>query len=74
MLPRTDVSKGGTMSTQTHLEALKAKHKALEAQLADAVAHASSSDQELADIKHRKLQLKDEIAGIEARLNTNISA
>jgi hypothetical protein len=62
------------MSTQAHLEAIKAKHKAMEAQLADAVAHASSSDQEIAEIKHRKLQLKDEIAGIEARLNSNISA
>jgi hypothetical protein len=62
------------MSTQAHLEAIKAKHKAMETQLADAVAHASSSDQEIAEIKHRKLQLKDEIAGIEARLNSNISA
>jgi hypothetical protein len=59
------------MSTQTHLEALKGKHKALEAQLADAVAHASSSDQELAEIKHRKLQLKDEIAKLEARLHSS---
>ena len=56
------------MSTQAHLEALKAKHKALETQLADAVAHASSSDQELAEIKHEKLQIKDEIAKLEAKL------
>ena len=53
------------MSTQAHLDALKAKHKALEAQLADAAAHASSSDQELAAIKHEKLQIKDEIAKLE---------
>ena len=62
------------MSTQTHLDALKAKHKACEAQLADAVSHASSSDQEIAEIKHRKLQLKDEIAAIEARLGSSVSA
>ena len=43
------------MSTQAHLEALKTKHKACEAQLAEAIAHASSSDQEIAAIKHRKL-------------------
>lgn len=58
------------MSTQAHLEALKAKHKALEAQLADATAHASSSDQELAAIKHEKLQIKDEIAKLEAKLKS----
>ena len=58
------------MSTQAHLEALKAKHQALETQLADAVAHASSSDQELAAIKHEKLQIKDEIAKLEATLKS----
>ena len=58
------------MSTQAHLDALKAKHKALEAQLADAAAHASSSDQELAAIKHEKLQVKDEIAKLEAKLKS----
>jgi hypothetical protein len=50
------------MTTEAHLEALKAKHKALEVRLADATAHASSSDQELAEIKHEKLRIKDEIA------------
>ena len=58
------------MSTQAHLEALKAKHQALEARLADAVAHASSSDQELAAIKHQKLKIKDEIAVLEAMLKS----
>lgn len=53
------------MSTQAHLEALKAKHQALEARLADAVAHASSSDQELAAIKHQKLKIKDEISQLQ---------
>jgi hypothetical protein len=65
---------GGTMSTQTHLDALRAKHRALEAQLADAVAHASSSDQELAEIKHRKLQIKDEIQMLEAQLRSSATS
>ena len=39
------------MTTEAHLEALKAKHKALESRLADATAHASSKDQELAEIR-----------------------
>ena len=58
------------MSTQTHLEALKSKHKACEAQLAEAIAHASASDQEIAQIKHRKLVLKDEIVELEERLRS----
>lgn len=62
------------MSTETHLESLKAKHKACESQLAEAIAHASSSDQEIAEIKHRKLQLKDEIAELEARLRSTALA
>ncbi len=56
------------MTTEAHLEALRAKHKALEARLADAAAHASSTDQELAEIKHEKLRIKDEIALLEGRL------
>jgi hypothetical protein len=56
------------MTTEAHLEALKAKHKDLEAKLADAIAHASSTDQELAEIKHEKLKIKDEIALLEGKL------
>jgi len=56
------------MTTQAHLDALKAKHKELEAKLAAAAAHASSTDQELAEIKHEKLRIKDEIALLEGKL------
>jgi hypothetical protein len=56
------------MTTEAHLEALRAKHKELETKLADAVAHASSTDQELAEIKHEKLRIKDEIALLEGKL------
>jgi hypothetical protein len=63
-------STGGIMSTQAHLEALKTKHKVLEADLADALLHSSSRDQELAAIKHRKLLIKDEITSIETKLRT----
>ena len=58
------------MSTQAHLEALRSKHKACEAQLAEAIAHASASDQEIAQIKHRKLLLKDEIVELEGKLRS----
>jgi hypothetical protein len=56
------------MTTEAHLDTLKARHKELEAKLADAIAHASSSDQELAEIKHEKLRIKDEIALLEGKL------
>ena len=56
------------MTTEAHLEALKAQHKELEAKLADAAAHTSSTDQELAEIKHEKLRVKDEIALLKGRL------
>lgn len=58
------------MSTQSHLDALKARHKALEADLADAMLHSSSNDQELAAIKHEKLKLKDEITALETKLRS----
>lgn len=62
------------MTSQAHLEALKFRHKACERELADAIAHASASDQEIAEIKHRKLQLKDEIAQIETQLSSKAKA
>jgi len=58
------------MTIQAHLEALRSKHKACEAQLAEAITHASASDQEIAAIKHRKLALKDEITTLEVKLRS----
>ncbi|MFT3987343.1 YdcH family protein [Aestuariivirga sp.] len=53
------------MSLQSHLGELAAKHKALEAQLADAITHPASSDEEIAELKRRKLKIKDEITRLE---------
>ena len=50
------------MSLQAHLGELHAKHKALEAALADAINHPASTDAEIAELKRRKLRLKDEIS------------
>ncbi|MCO4052542.1 MAG: DUF465 domain-containing protein [Bosea sp.] len=57
------------MSLQTHLVELEKKHRALENQIASALAHPSASDVELAEMKRRKLQLKDEITKLRASLN-----
>ena len=55
------------MSLQAHLSELISKHKALETELADAIAHPASTDQEIAEIKRRKLKIKDEITRLESQ-------
>jgi hypothetical protein len=54
------------MSIQEHLVELKAKHRALEEEIADALAHPSTDDTKIAELKRRKLQVKDEIARVQA--------
>ncbi len=54
------------MSIQEQLVELKARHRALEAELADALAHPSTDDVKIAELKRRKLQVKDEIARMQA--------
>ena len=49
------------MSIQSHLAELERKHQALETELADAIAHPSTDDLTIAELKRRKLQVKDEI-------------
>ncbi len=53
------------MSLQSDLAELTAKHKLLEARLAEAMEHPASTDQEIAEIKRQKLKLKDDIARLE---------
>jgi hypothetical protein len=50
------------MSIQSHLAELERKHQALEHEIAEAIAHPSTDDLTIADLKRRKLQVKDEIA------------
>ena len=57
------------MSLQAHLSELAAKHKSLESELADALSHPASSDQEIAELKRRKLRIKDEISRIESQMH-----
>ena len=53
------------MSLQAHLNELQAKHQALEAQLAEVMNHPASTDAEIADLKRKKLRLKDEISRLQ---------
>ncbi len=50
------------MSIQSHLAELERRHQALEAEIADALAHPSTDDLTIAELKRRKLQVKDAIA------------
>jgi hypothetical protein len=55
------------MSLQAHLSELISKHQLLEKELAEAIAHPASTDQEIAEIKRRKLKIKDEITRLESQ-------
>jgi hypothetical protein len=56
------------MSVQAHLGELAAKHKALEAELEDCMSHPASSDAEIAELKRKKLRIKDEMSKIEVQI------
>jgi hypothetical protein len=49
------------MSIESHLAELERRHAALEAEIRDALGHPSTDSLEVADLKRRKLLLKDEI-------------
>lgn len=56
------------MSLQTHLSELQAKHKALDLQIEEELTHPSSDDLAIAELKRKKLKLKDEITRLEAQI------
>ncbi len=58
------------MSLQAHLSELSAKHKAIESQIEEAMLHPSVDDLRIAELKRRKLRIKDEISRIEAEIGT----
>lgn len=58
------------MSLQTHLSQLTRKHEALEREIHEAVHSPSSDDLRIAELKRRKLVLKDEISKLRAGTDT----
>ena len=50
------------MSNQAQLAELEKRHQALEQEIHDALAHPSIDGLKIAELKRRKLQVKDEIA------------
>jgi hypothetical protein len=49
------------MTVKAHLAELERQHKALEHEIAEALAHSSIDDSKIAQLKRRKLIVKDEI-------------
>lgn len=49
----------------SHLADLEQKHRALEKQINDALAHPSTDDLTIAELKRRKLLVKDQIARLQ---------
>ncbi|HEY0570903.1 MAG TPA: DUF465 domain-containing protein [Enterovirga sp.] len=49
------------MPLQNHLIELERKHQAIEREIEDAIAHPGTDDLRIAQLKRRKLQLKDEM-------------
>lgn len=52
------------MSMEAHLAELKRRHRALEAEIAEARAHPSIDNLQIVELKRRKLLVKDEIASL----------
>lgn len=50
------------MSIESHLAELERRHAALENKIKEAIAHPASDSLAIAEMKRRKLQLKDEIS------------
>ena len=55
------------MSLQSHIESLKDRHNALDAQLHDEDHRPRPDDQTLLRLKHQKLRLKDEMERLQSR-------
>jgi hypothetical protein len=60
------------MSIQTHLAELERKHRALEDEIAEALAHPSTDDLKIAELKRRKLQVKDQLARLRQEAGASV--
>ena len=53
------------MAIESHLAELEKRHEALKQEISEALAHPSADDLQIAELKRRKLQVKDEIARLQ---------
>ena len=52
------------MAIEAHLAELERRHQALENEISEALTHPSADDLEIAELKRKKLHVKDEIVRI----------
>jgi hypothetical protein len=64
-LDYVELDKECCMSRDTHLAALGQRHDALDKEIAKELLHPAKDELKLAEMKRRKLQLKDEIAKLQ---------
>jgi hypothetical protein len=60
------------MSIHAHLAELERRHRALEDEIAEAISHPSSDGLKIAELKRRKLQVKDEIERIRVKADASL--
>jgi hypothetical protein len=59
------------MSRAVHLAELERRHRALESEIIEACAHRSIDNLQIAEMKRRKLLVKDEIARLQTLIGRN---
>jgi hypothetical protein len=60
------------MPLETHLAELERRHQALEDEINEALNHPSSDRLKIAELKRRKLQVKDEIVRLQHETSVSI--
>ena len=55
------------MTTEGHIAALERRHKELDRRIEDEMAHLSYDDLTVAELKRRKLEIKDELQKLQSR-------
>ena len=60
------------MAIQAHLVELERKHRVLETELHEALLHPSTDDLQIAELKRRKLMVKDEIERLRLGANETV--
>jgi hypothetical protein len=54
------------MSVESHLAELERRHRALDEEIQEAISHPGTDDLQIAELKRRKLHIKDEIARLKS--------
>jgi hypothetical protein len=55
------------MTTESHIAALERRHRDLDRQIEEEMAHVSRDDLLVASLKRKKLEIKDELARLRAQ-------